>query len=60
MKELTNELKPCPFCGSDELFIDEGEYRNDYSINCTDCGCRIGYFDTYAQAASAWNRRTYE
>mgnify|MGYP002624665483 CR=1 FL=1 len=51
------ELNPCPFCGSEELFIDPGEYRADYMIMCVDCGGRIGYFPSKAQAIAAWNRR---
>ena len=60
MKEQTNKLKPCPFCGSSDLWIDGGEYLNNFEVVCTKCGGRIGYFDTKADAIAAWNRRAYE
>ena len=60
MKELTNELKPCPFCGSSDLWIDGGECLNNFEVVCTKCGGRIGYFDTKADAIAAWNRRACE
>ena len=60
MKEQTNELKSCPFCGGSDLWIDGGEYLNSFAVICTHCGGRIGYFDTKADAIAAWNRRVYD
>ena len=54
---MREELKPCPFCRSDNLWIDGGEYLNIFSVNCTRCGGRIGYFNTKAEAIAAWNSR---
>ena len=54
---MGENLKRCPFCGEKDLYVDAGEYRTAYEIKCVKCGGRIGYFDTYEEAANAWNRR---
>lgn len=61
---MTNELKPCPFCGSDRIALDE-EYNEIikepmYRVECWNCGgtgC-----DTYDKdkAIKAWNQRAIE
>lgn len=56
---MTKNLKPCPFCGGKDLYVDAGEYRTEYEIRCVKCGGRVSYFDTYQQAANAWNRRVH-
>ena len=61
---MTEELKPCPFCGRNEPEIIE--YRPDlstpviwYKIKCTnsDCEATNGYFNTRKDAILAWNKR---
>lgn len=58
-----NELKPCPFCGSNELKILCGECG--VFVGCTICGCctkAVPLSENYAakpEAIEAWNRRTY-
>ena len=59
-------LKPCPFCGSNdiEMFASVKETENGYSTNgraieCKKCGLIVGnpyYSDDYL-VADAWNRR---
>lgn len=49
------ELKPCPFCGGEEVSIDG--YRDVFFVQCDDCGATFPMFDTLEEAASAWNRR---
>jgi Lar family restriction alleviation protein len=52
----TEELKPCPFCGSHAQtdFI-EGE---SYIIECYACDARTGCQDSAEDAINAWNRRS--
>ncbi len=59
------ELLPCPFCGSTNIIINEGDYGlnyQDYYVCCDNCDCR-----TMEQrkkfAIEDWNTRhdgTYE
>lgn len=67
------ELKPCPFCGSDNIGTAKGfvnfllkKYRgNIRAVGCRDCGCVAGVFNTLAmpieeaeeKAIESWNRR---
>jgi Lar family restriction alleviation protein len=58
-------LKPCPFCGSSELLVDDGGYLGGIQIYCS-CGmCGPAYEaegmsedEEDLAAAAAWNRRT--
>ena len=69
---MTSELKPCPFCGSDNVFVQcmvymlEG-YKRHY-VECYDCGADVGviknpngtfgaFYETKQQAIDAWNQR---
>lgn len=64
MKTMTDELKPCPFCGGDAK-IKCGEIVNRYNtavyrhyhVECMSCGVDTRYFDTEADAIEAWNLR---
>lgn len=53
------ELKPCPFCGSYDVVVDELDetYTSGY-VRCRDCGAEGSIRDSCAEAAAAWNRRT--
>jgi len=58
---MSEELKPCPFCGSKELKGCERENRaagsREYWVACTSCDVTgpIGY--TPVGADGRWNRR---
>ena len=59
---MSEELKPCPFCGSDDIdvtytYVDDGL---DYYAECTDCYCRGAWEPTAAKARAAWNTRPIE
>lgn len=59
---MSDELKPCPFCGSDDIdvtytYVDGGL---DYYAECTDCYCRGAWEPTGAKARAAWNSRPIE
>lgn len=58
MNEL--DLKRCPFCGSNEIFIDKFELIPgvfEFSAVCAECEVRTAYFTTKKQALNAWNNR---
>lgn len=50
------ELKPCPFCGSENV-------RDNYDwgyfwVECVDCGCNgPRSFENFEWAIQKWNRR---
>ena len=68
------ELKPCPFCGGENIEISTCKELEDcanfeecqsigfYSIVCNinkgGCGASSGYYPTVEEAIEAWNRRT--
>ena len=49
-------LRPCPFCGSEVLFIQRTETGRVY-IACVECGSRSGNYGKKQDAVRAWNRR---
>ena len=55
------ELKPCPFCGGDQIGVVETAYGNYMNIfyfaHCDNCGCRTKLFREGDDAEEAWNRR---
>jgi Lar family restriction alleviation protein len=58
-----SELKPCPFCGSNNVSSEgAGIEVDDYTawIDCEDCGAQSNTFESDAQAIDAWNRRAPE
>ena len=56
-----NELKPCPFCGSETLEMDkeDGQDFNSWYITCYNCDCQgvSRYGMTRDEAIKAWNMR---
>ena len=53
------KLKPCPFCGSDAVFIDE-YFEEPMRIQCTECCAEMrAEFDecTGEGLIEQWNRR---
>lgn len=55
---MSEELKPCPFCGSYDVVVDEA-YASGYA-RCCGCGAEGRMCDSYGEAVSAWNRRTVD
>lgn len=59
------ELKPCPFCGSTELYIsppcnDPPDYDillNSYQVVCRYCHCCGSSTGEYEDVIELWNRR---
>lgn len=52
---MTNELKPCPFCGGagDQVKTD----INYNVVMCTKCHCETSGYTGKESAIIAWNRR---
>jgi Lar family restriction alleviation protein len=51
-------LKPCPFCGGDNLYA--GELANgDFTVECRtmECGCETRIWPSLGEAVAVWNRR---
>jgi Lar family restriction alleviation protein len=50
-------IKPCPFCGHEDVEIDEVA-THEYSVCCPECGC-VGPVDTASPqyAITLWNVR---
>jgi len=58
---MTNEsveLKPCPFCGGNNLESWDGGEANLHMIECYDCDCSTGNMISLKYAIEAWNTRT--
>lgn len=54
-----HQLKPCPFCGSNDLTLDNlADPKHGWFINCNICEVQqiAGY--TKAQSVALWNRRS--
>ena len=54
----SDELKPCPFCGSENIHLynsHAAKYRQ-YTVKCKKCGARM-MKSTIAESILAWNKR---
>lgn len=65
-KEMTIELKPCPFCG-EVLTVKDIHFANNgtYNVHCGFCEAQVGSlhkgeYGSPKEAIEAWNNRTYE
>lgn len=54
MQRRIKRAKPCPFCGSREIFYTEGE---GWFIYCRECNGQIGDERSKAKLLERWNRR---
>jgi hypothetical protein len=59
---MTEELKPCPFCGGEAVdstynVCDCCGKAVNGSINCSLCNAKVDHYDTSTQAIQAWNAR---
>lgn len=52
---MNQELKPCPFCGSNHILF--REQVGAYEIYCPECDASAGIRKTFEDAAEAWNNR---
>jgi Lar family restriction alleviation protein len=59
-KKMSEELKPCPFCGYGKILQNSGD---GYFVSCMKCGSRGSkkkYYETMSDAITAWNTRPIE
>lgn len=55
------ELKPCPFCGSEDLHIDyeiENGSPKTFYVVCMNCFAQGPFHYTEKIAIDAWNKRS--
>lgn len=66
---MSEELKPCPFCGGNMIVVDSGEIccpvEYEASTRCSDCDTQgpVAYRhdsvnEAIAEATTLWNTRT--
>ena len=52
------ELKPCPFCGTNQVKIHYPYFSDTLCyIRCYECNCITALYTKPELAAEAWNRR---
>ena len=56
---MTEELKPCPICGSSVHIEDLNGMNLVFEVVCGCCGMQWGC-GTKEEVAAEWNRRVYE
>ncbi len=59
MKEQTEKLDPCPFCGGDAHVSFECGAEG-WFIECGECFSRGAWSEDRHVAAAKWNRRAYK
>jgi hypothetical protein len=61
MTIASNELKPCPFCGSvlPYLPVPSAAREGSFVVECINCSCEV-FGRSRDEAASNWNRRARE
>jgi Lar family restriction alleviation protein len=51
------KLKPCPFCGSEEIVAKDHHGNGISYVECVECGTLGPYSNTVEDAIKWWNRR---
>lgn len=56
---MSDKIKPCPFCGSNNIYIYKacGVGCDDAWIECLECGTKTKAFRDVDEAIEEWNRR---
>lgn len=56
----TNDLKPCPFCGSQKIILGNLHIPPVYFVYCDMCGVHTKEFKQEWGAIYSWNKRIEE
>lgn len=51
---MKEKLKPCPFCGNEDIIIERGPVCG-FRATCNSCITSSAYFDCEDEAIKAWN-----
>ena len=55
---MPEKLKPCPFCGGEDIIMCREEtFIRGYYCRCKSCGCRTMHFSKEEYVLTTWNRR---
>lgn len=55
---MSDDLKPCPFCGnSKRSWLGVENWQQGFNATCWQCKARAAFKPTEAEAIAAWNRR---
>ena len=54
---MTEQLKPCPFCGSNNCVIGKWHPTDCYCVECQDCGAMSTECINKQYVIKAWNNR---
>lgn len=54
---MSEELKPCPFCGSSDVVLQNLTDEDDNYVSCNSCEVQQIATHTRDMAIKAWNRR---
>jgi Lar family restriction alleviation protein len=55
---MSDELKPCPFCGGSAIHTQGLEpFSDNHFIDCAVCGVSTKIFNSARSAIAAWNHR---
>lgn len=52
------ELKPCHFCGSDDVICDM--FEDVYFVECWDCSAKVESYNGLEDAVAGWNARAID
>lgn len=55
--EYKEDLKPCPFCGGENIGVYKSSVADVWYATCNGCGCKIDSYTDRDLAINNWNNR---